>query len=141
MNCRDLELRLERLLAGTLPVAEASLCAEHLATCGLCRDLLELARLSDAAAALVGGLGLASSANASDNFVLAEPVHGSAPDIAGQGKADPTAAILSAALLLRHLGRTEDAERVEKAVAADVAERGDGPLSTVATGDRILARV
>ena len=55
MNCRDLELRLERLLAGTLPVAEASLCAGHLATCGLCRDLLELARLSDAAAAGDGG--------------------------------------------------------------------------------------
>jgi len=55
MNCQDLELRLERLLAGILPVAEASLCAEHLATCGLCRDLLELARLSDAAAAGEGG--------------------------------------------------------------------------------------
>ena len=80
--------------------------------------------ITDIAAAVSGGIGLAASGN-----------------IAGQGKADPTAAILSAALLLRHLGRTEDAERVEKAVAADVAERGDGPLSTVATGDRILARV
>jgi hypothetical protein len=51
MSCRDLELRLERLLAGTLPAAEAILCSEHLAGCALCRDLLELARLSDAAAA------------------------------------------------------------------------------------------
>ncbi len=54
MSCRDLELRLERLLAGTLPAAEARRCAEHLAGCGLCRDLLELARLGDAAAAGAG---------------------------------------------------------------------------------------
>lgn len=100
--------------------------------------------ITDIAAAVSGGIGLAASGNidaTGTNPSMFEPVHGSAPDIAGQGKADPTAAILSAALLLRHLGRTEDAERVEKAVAADVAERGDGPLSTVATGDRILARV
>ena len=55
MSCRDLELRLERLLAGTLPAAEASRCAEHLADCPLCRDLLDLARLGDAAAAPGGG--------------------------------------------------------------------------------------
>ena len=60
--------------------------------------------LSDAAAALVGGLGLAPSANASDNFVLVEPVHGSAPDIAGQGIANPGAAILATAQLLDALG-------------------------------------
>ncbi len=60
--------------------------------------------LSDAAAALVGGLGLAASANASDNFVLAEPVHGSAPDIAGKGIANPVATILAAGQLLEALG-------------------------------------
>ncbi len=54
-----------------------------------------------------------------------EPVHGSAPDIAGQAKADPTAAILSVALLLDHLGLDAEAARVEAAVAADLAERGD----------------
>ena len=53
-----------------------------------------------------------------------EPVHGSAPDIAGQGKADPTATILSVALLLRHLGYEAEAARIEDAVSADLAERG-----------------
>ena len=53
-----------------------------------------------------------------------EPVHGSAPDIAGQAKADPTATILSVGMLLEHLGRTDEAARVERAVAADLAERG-----------------
>jgi homoisocitrate dehydrogenase len=73
--------------------------------------------LSDAAAALVGGLGLAPSANVGDNFVLVEPVHGSAPDIAGQGIANPVAAILAAALLLRHLGEGSAANAIDSAVA------------------------
>ena len=68
-----------------------------------------------------------------------EPVHGSAPDIAGKGIADPTAAILSAALLLRHLGRDEDAARMEQAVEADLALAGIGPIVTTAVGDRIAA--
>ena len=72
--------------------------------------------LSDVAAALTGGLGLAPSANVGDNFVLAEPVHGSAPDIAGQGMANPLAAIRSAALLLGYLGEGEAALALEKAV-------------------------
>ncbi|GED98394.1 3-isopropylmalate dehydrogenase [Gordonia crocea] len=100
--------------------------------------------VTDLAAAVTGGIGLAASGNidaTGANPSMFEPVHGSAPDIAGQGKADPTAAILSAALLLRHLGREADAVRVEQAVAADVAERGDGPVNTVEVGDRILARV
>ncbi|MFT4200875.1 3-isopropylmalate dehydrogenase [Gordonia sp. (in: high G+C Gram-positive bacteria)] len=100
--------------------------------------------VTDLAAAVSGGIGLAASGNidaTGTNPSMFEPVHGSAPDIAGQGKADPTAAILSAALLLRHLGRDDDAVRVEQAVAADVAERGDGPVRTVEVGDRILARV
>ena len=86
-----------------------------------------------------GGVGNIDATGA--NPSMFEPVHGSAPDIAGQGKADPTATILSVALLLHHLGREEDAARVEAAVAADVAERGDGPISTVEVGDRILARL
>ena len=100
--------------------------------------------VTDLAAAVTGGIGLAASGNidaTGANPSMFEPVHGSAPDIAGQGKADPTATILSVALLLHHLGREEDAARVEAAVAADVAERGDGPISTVEVGDRILARL
>lgn len=72
--------------------------------------------LSDAAAALVGGLGLAPSANRGDCFVLAEPVHGSAPDIAGQGIANPMAAILASALLLDALGQPQAAARIQVAV-------------------------
>lgn len=74
--------------------------------------------LSDAAAALVGGLGLAPSANVSDAFVLAEPVHGSAPDIAGQGIANPTATILAGALLLDALAMGDAATRIRRAVDA-----------------------
>jgi 3-isopropylmalate dehydrogenase len=70
-----------------------------------------------------------------------EPVHGSAPDIAGTGTADPTATILSVAMLLEHLGLDKAATRVEHAVAADLAERGRVPRSTAAVGDAIAARV
>lgn len=77
--------------------------------------------LSDAAAALVGGLGLASSANASDNFVLAEPVHGSAPDIAGKGIANPVATILAAAQLLEALDETACARTIQLAVREALA--------------------
>ncbi len=71
-----------------------------------------------------------------------EPVHGSAPDIAGQQKADPTAAILSGALLLDHLGRTEEASRVEKAVIDDIAARAPGEVrSTSQVGDAVAARL
>jgi homoisocitrate dehydrogenase len=72
--------------------------------------------LSDAAAALVGGLGLVPSANVGDDFVLAEPVHGSAPDIAGQGIANPLAAILSAGLLLSSFGQSAAASAIHEAV-------------------------
>jgi homoisocitrate dehydrogenase len=78
--------------------------------------------LSDAAAALVGGLGLAPSANASDNFALVEPVHGSAPDIAGRGVANPCAAILAAAQLLGALGEGTAGTRVEQAVRQALAD-------------------
>ena len=70
-----------------------------------------------------------------------EPVHGSAPDIAGRGIADPTAAISSAALLLAHLGHPEAARRVDAAVAADITGRRPGPVRTSEVGDRIAAAV
>ncbi|KAG6327708.1 hypothetical protein ID866_11381, partial [Astraeus odoratus] len=80
--------------------------------------------ISDAAAALVGSLGLVPSVNAGDTFVMGEPVHGSAPDICGQSIANPLAAIRSAALMLRHLGHGDGAERIEKAVD-EVIRRGE----------------
>ena len=100
--------------------------------------------ITDIAAAIAGGIGLAASGNinpARTTPSMFEPVHGSAPDIAGQGKADPTAAILSVAMLLEHLGRAQDATRVELAVAADLAERGRDARSTSAVGDAIAARL
>jgi 3-isopropylmalate dehydrogenase len=67
-----------------------------------------------------------------------EPVHGSAPDIAGQGKADPTAAVLSVSMLLDHLGETEAAARVEAAVAADLVSRDPrAPGGTAEIGERL----
>lgn len=96
--------------------------------------------ITDIAAAVTGGIGLAASGNIDatrTNPSMFEPVHGSAPDIAGQGKADPTAAILSTALLLQHLGDEVSAERVEKAVTTDLANRGGEQLSTAEIGRRI----
>jgi len=98
--------------------------------------------LTDLAAAVTGGIGLAASGNINMDRTapsMFEPVHGSAPDIAGQGKADPTAAILSAALLLDHLGYTAAARRIEAAVVADVEKRDGGARSTSAVGDAIAA--
>jgi 3-isopropylmalate dehydrogenase len=98
--------------------------------------------ITDIAAAVSGGIGLAASGNidaTGTNPSMFEPVHGSAPDIAGQGKADPTAAILSVALLLRHLGHDAEADRIEQAVAADLAGRGDQPVTTEEVGTRIRA--
>ena len=100
--------------------------------------------LTDIAAAIAGGIGLAASGNinpARTSPSMFEPVHGSAPDIAGQGKADPTAAVLSVAMLLEHLGHRPDAARIEAAVAADLAERGSAVRSTSAIGDAIAARL
>ncbi|MCG7275310.1 3-isopropylmalate dehydrogenase [Corynebacterium singulare] len=98
--------------------------------------------LTDLAGAVTGGIGLAASGNidaSGKNPSMFEPVHGSAPDIAGQGIADPTAAILSAAMLLRHSGDEDNAVRVEEAVAADVSSRGDAPVRTTEIGDRIAS--
>ncbi|MCF6526310.1 3-isopropylmalate dehydrogenase [Streptomyces sp. JJ36] len=99
--------------------------------------------LTDLAAAVTGGIGLAASGNINPTGTfpsMFEPVHGSAPDIAGTGKADPTATILSVALLLRHLGLPAEAARVEDAVTADLAERDDD-RTTEATGDAVTVRV
>jgi 3-isopropylmalate dehydrogenase len=100
--------------------------------------------ITDIAAAIAGGIGLAASGNinpARTTPSMFEPVHGSAPDIAGQGKADPTAAILSAGMLLAHLGHDTEAARIEAAVAADLAERGDSVRATTQIGDAIAARL
>ena len=98
--------------------------------------------ITDLAAAVTGGIGLAASGNINMERTapsMFEPVHGSAPDIAGQQKADPTAAILSAALLLDHLGYGTAARKIEAAVVADVAGRGTAVRSTSAIGDAIAA--
>ena len=78
--------------------------------------------VSDLAAGLVGGLGVAPGANIGDELAVFEPVHGSAPKYAGQNKVNPTAAILSGALMLRWLGEEEAAKQVERAVAQVIAE-------------------
>lgn len=96
--------------------------------------------VTDLAAAVCGGIGLAASGNIDatrTNPSMFEPVHGSAPDIAGQGIADPTAAIMSVALLLSHVGQADAAARVDKAVEQHLATRGDEKLSTAQVGDRI----
>ncbi|RAG82077.1 3-isopropylmalate dehydrogenase [Streptacidiphilus pinicola] len=102
--------------------------------------------LTDLAAAVTGGIGLAASGNINPSGAfpsMFEPVHGSAPDIAGQGKADPTATILSVAMLLGHLGYAAEAAKIEVAVAADLAERAAlaAPRSTSEIGDALAARV
>ncbi|MCC0095752.1 3-isopropylmalate dehydrogenase [Streptomyces sp. NPDC051582] len=100
--------------------------------------------LTDLAAAVTGGIGLAASGNINPTGAfpsMFEPVHGSAPDIAGTGKADPTATILSVALLLRHLGHEDRAVRIEDAVSADLAERDGTFRSTEQIGDALAARV
>ncbi|MEU6409850.1 3-isopropylmalate dehydrogenase [Microbispora sp. NPDC046933] len=102
--------------------------------------------LTDIGAAVAGGIGLAASGNVNPARTapsMFEPVHGSAPDIAGQGKADPTATILSVAMLLDHLGHAEASARVEQAVADDLIERQSAwtARSTREIGDDIAARV
>ncbi|SNR35411.1 3-isopropylmalate dehydrogenase [Haloechinothrix alba] len=101
--------------------------------------------ITDIAAAVTGGIGLAASGNLDvtrANPSMFEPVHGSAPDIAGQGAADPTATVLSLSLLLDHLGHTEAARRIEASVAFDLATRDhSSPGATQAIGDRLAALV
>lgn len=103
--------------------------------------------LSDLAAAVAGGIGIAPSANLNPEREypsMFEPVHGSAPDIAGQQIADPTAAVLSSALMLDNLGLTEAARAVEQAVHAQLTEwalAGTTGLSTAQRGDAFVAKI
>jgi len=100
--------------------------------------------ITDLAAAISGGIGLAASGNINPDGAfpsMFEPVHGSAPDIAGQQLADPTAAILSVALLLTHLGETDAAAKVTAAVESDLASRDGAKRSTAEIGDAIAAAV
>jgi 3-isopropylmalate dehydrogenase len=101
--------------------------------------------LTDLGAAVAGGIGLAASGNVNPEGTapsMFEPVHGSAPDLAGQQKADPTAAILSAAMLCEHLGLPAEAARIEQAVAEDLLERQGAwaARTTVEIGDDIAER-
>jgi 3-isopropylmalate dehydrogenase len=100
--------------------------------------------ITDLAAAISGGIGLAASGNIHPDRTVPsmfEPVHGSAPDIAGRQLADPTAAILSAGMLCEHLGLTEAAAGIEAAVTADLEERTGAPRATADIGDAIAKRV
>ncbi|GAB3552179.1 3-isopropylmalate dehydrogenase [Actinopolyspora lacussalsi] len=101
--------------------------------------------ITDLAGAVTGGIGRAASGNIDAtrrNPSMFEPVHGSAPDIAGQAIADPTAAVLSVALLLDHVGYAEAARRVQASVAFDLATRDhSAPGATHAIGDRLAALV
>jgi isocitrate dehydrogenase (NAD+) len=108
--------------------------------------------LSDLAAAVTGGVGLGAGVNLGDDIALFEPAHGTAPRHAGAGRANPVGAILSGALLLRHVGEEPAASAVERAVATAIANRqvtydltpgrtGDGALSTSGCADAIIARL
>ncbi|WP_066516515.1 3-isopropylmalate dehydrogenase [Curtobacterium ammoniigenes] len=98
--------------------------------------------ITDLAGAISGGIGLAASGNLNPDGAfpsMFEPVHGSAPDIAGQQRADPTAAIISAGLLLDHLGHSAEAAAIARAVEQDIARRGSSARSTAQIGDAIAA--
>ena len=98
--------------------------------------------LTDIAAAICGGIGLAASGNINPTGKfpsMFEPVHGSAPDIAGKNIADPTATVMSVAMMLDHLGYSDAARDVERAVAADLLARGDKKRSTSEVGDALVA--
>lgn len=100
--------------------------------------------LTDIAAAICGGIGLAASGNINPTGTypsMFEPVHGSAPDIAGKSLADPTATVMSVAMLLNHLGLIEAAADVERAVAADLLTRGSTKRSTIEIGDALAEAV
>lgn len=103
--------------------------------------------LSDLCAGLVGGLGVVAGANIGDDMAVFEAVHGSAPDIAGQGKANPTAMLRSALMMLEHLGEYEIAQRIEKALNATLANKAEctgdlgGSASTSAFAQSIIAKL
>jgi len=98
--------------------------------------------LTDIAAAICGGIGLAASGNINPTGKfpsMFEPVHGSAPDIAGKNIADPTATVMSVAMMLDHLGYSDAARDIERAVAADLLTRADKKRSTSEVGDALVA--
>ena len=100
--------------------------------------------ITDIAAAICGGIGLAASGNINPTGAfpsMFEPVHGSAPDIAGKNLADPTATVLSIAMMLNHLGESKAASDVESAVAKDLASRADKKRSTTEVGAALVAGV
>jgi 3-isopropylmalate dehydrogenase len=107
--------------------------------------------LSDLAAAATGSIGLLPSAAIGEKFALYEPIHGSAPDIAGQGKANPLAAILTVGMLLEHTAkRTDLAKAVSDSVEAvlnkgvrtgDIAKKGEPVVGTAAMGDAVVAEL
>jgi 3-isopropylmalate dehydrogenase len=100
--------------------------------------------ITDIAAAICGGIGLAASGNINPTREfpsMFEPVHGSAPDIAGKSLADPTATVMSIAMLLAHLGEAQAAADVERVVAADLLTRGDSKRSTVQIGDALAGAI
>ncbi|MDR1376124.1 MAG: isocitrate/isopropylmalate dehydrogenase family protein, partial [Synergistaceae bacterium] len=99
--------------------------------------------------ALTGGLGLGAGGTIGDRLSMVEPVHGSAPDIAGTGKANPLAAILGAAMMLDHIGESAGAQSVDAAVTSYLEESGDdekpvelgGRASCQAVGDAVVAKL
>ena len=98
--------------------------------------------LTDISAAICGGIGLAASGNINPTREfpsMFEPVHGSAPDIAGKNLADPTATVMSVAMLMEHMGLEDAAREIEAAVSADLLTRGDKKRSTTEVGDALVA--
>jgi len=98
--------------------------------------------LTDISAAICGGIGLAASGNINPTRAfpsMFEPVHGSAPDIAGKNLADPTATVMSVAMLMEHMGLEDAAREIEAAVSADLLARGDKKRSTTEVGDALIA--
>lgn len=135
----DVEVAYQHIDAATIYMVTDPARYDVIVTDNLFGDII-----TDLAGAISGGIGLAASGNidaTGANPSMFEPVHGSAPDIAGKGIADPTAAVMSVALMLSHLGQDAAAERVEKAVADHLATRGEAELSTAQVGDRIRARL
>jgi len=133
----DVEVAYQHVDAATIHLVTDPARFDVIVTDNLFGDII-----TDLAAAVCGGIGLAASGNidaTGTNPSMFEPVHGSAPDIAGQGIADPTAAVMSVALLLAHLGEDAAAARVDQAVAAHLSTRGNAQLSTAEVGERIAA--
>lgn len=102
--------------------------------------------VSDLCAGLIGGLGVAQGANISSDYAVFEPVHGSAPDIKGQNKANPTALLLSAIEMLKYIGEREHAEKIEKALYKTLSQGNKtsdlgGNLSTTEFTDKIIQNI